>query len=362
MAMYKAMRNVITATPLPATPVALGALADLGNLHGESNMHAQGFLKLHYLAGERRWLEKAVGHPGPPASEFDGYDPRTDLSEYRAAILERLDNEVRFHGELMDIRRAVLGPDHHKMQMSTVTAVADLLQEARLFRQFAAAPSLLRLATHLLPEFASDDAEMDAMVVDLEAFGFGKDDPETRVLLEHMNLSSGDADWPMFNSAYVIAGLRRFQDHIAKARRKAEISVQEQRTASAGGAGCELPATFQEAARKAMRLLNDEIETRLRALKPGHRLAMATTPSHGGMQARFFVLRPGQDPPLGTAWTIWGPPPTISVPPITQVDDGLGHARVAFPSDTRTEAEAEEDAVRWQSLEDADRTDGPEDG
>lgn len=79
-------------------------------------------------------------------------------------------------------------------------------------RMTARAPSatLLRLASHLLPTFASDEAEMDSPEVDLEAFGIGREDPEAKLLLEHMNLGSGDAGWPHFPVAYVVRGLSAY--------------------------------------------------------------------------------------------------------------------------------------------------------
>jgi len=200
-------------TAQEAVRVMGGTAADLAAVHADP---------------ERRWLEAAVSHPGPPASEEEGYDPARDLDDYRSSILERLDNELRFHGELMDIRRAVLGPDHHKVQISTVMAVSDLIRLAgKLGGQAGAAPraALLRLASHLLPTFASDDAEMDSPVVDLEAFGIGRDDPEAKLLLEHMNLGSDDAGWPHFPSAYVIRGLSAYLLAVSKATRRAAMGM-----------------------------------------------------------------------------------------------------------------------------------------
>jgi hypothetical protein len=90
--------------------------------------HAAVLLAKRTIEDERRWLEQAVGHPGPPASEQEDYNPAADLSTYRDALIERLDNELRFHQELMEIRRALLGPDHYKIARSTTEALAELLR------------------------------------------------------------------------------------------------------------------------------------------------------------------------------------------------------------------------------------------
>lgn len=80
---------------------------------------------------------------------------------------------------------------------------------------------LLRLASHLLPTYPGDEEEMDSPVVDLEAFGIGREDPETKLLLEHMALGSDDAGWPHFPVAYVARGLSSYLLAVSKAQREA---------------------------------------------------------------------------------------------------------------------------------------------
>lgn len=261
-------------------PEALAALArDLERRDDDPftlRCHAAVLLAKRTIEIERRWLEQAVGHPGPPASEHDGYNTAADLSDYRDALIERLDNELRSHRELMEIRRAVLGhitaadqrstlqvvadafvaASQRAQQMETTlaaahsqirdlknacldalgaaqlaraeleTARADMLRDAIRTSQIEARlPSavLLRLASHLLPTFASDEAEMDSPVVDLEAFGIGREDPEAKLLLEYMQLGSDDAGWPHFPVAYVARGLSAYLLAVSKATRRAAM-------------------------------------------------------------------------------------------------------------------------------------------
>lgn len=342
-------------------------------------------------------------------------------------------------------------------------------------------PDLLlrRLAAFLLPAGASDEEEMDSPDVNLELFGLGKEDHETRILLDHMNLGSGDASWPLFNRSYVSRGLSSYLRTIAKAQRWAVLLDLQPQYSRADPSKRGLPPTIRPliypvppenrgafsrlldaSVADMARKLEAEHDRRLGDLKIGQRLAVSVdfllpggrTVAHDDFAVSgpmFMVLNPGQEPPLGQTWTIYGPmtetlreaidqlrqaappetfrtrrayskppegplPDIESVPPISVERDRMGEAdaeatawrseappsvtmvdadhferlgfqrgglpRVSYspgspivkihpldaalaryPEDTRTEAEAEEDAVRWQSHEDADRTDDPAD-
>ena len=87
----------------------------------------------------REFLERAVCHPGPPLSEHEDYDPRADLGELEASVLERMDLELKAERELRDIRKLceeALGrtPDPAR---STIQVVRDLCADhlaARTYR------------------------------------------------------------------------------------------------------------------------------------------------------------------------------------------------------------------------------------
>ena len=181
-------------------------------------------------AAHRAFLERAVCHPGPPASEHEDYDPEADLGELEAAVLERMDLELEAERELRDIRKLceeALGrtPDPAR---STVQVVRDLLAQPT---------TMQRLNERCRERRVAERATADLVPI---------------VRREHFA-----GPFPAI-SGYI------------------------KRT---------------EAARAAT------VDQALRMLKDGQRLAVHDEPE----RVDILFLDPGQEPPLGQEWTVYGP-------------------------------------------------------
>ena len=90
-------------------------------------------------AERRAFLERAVCHPGPPASEHEGYDPEAALGELEAAVLERMDLELQHERDLREIRRVLeeaIGrtPDPARSALQVARDAAAHLSAARTYR------------------------------------------------------------------------------------------------------------------------------------------------------------------------------------------------------------------------------------
>lgn len=202
-----------------------------------------------FVAGRREFLERAVCHPGPPLSETEDYDPEADLGELEASVLERMDLELKAERELRDIRKLceealVRTPDPAR---STMQVVRDLCADHSAARTYRAnmedSPAGLELH------------ETTRRMIDEFATYPGRDD-DGRLL-------------PIVRPEHFAGPFP-------------EISGYVKRTAAARAA---------------------TIDQALRMLKDGQRLAVHDEPE----RVDILFLDPGQEPPLGQEWTVYGP-------------------------------------------------------
>ena len=198
------------------------------------------------VAAHRAFLERAVCHPGPPASEHEDYDPEADLGELEAAVLERMDLELKAERELRDIRKLceeALGrtPDPARSTMQVVSDLCAYAEAARTYR-----------------------ANMEDPPAGLE--------PHETMARPAVHDPGHD------RGGHLLPRVR--PEHFAGPF--PAISGYVKRT---------------EAARAAT------IDQALRMLKDGQRLAVHDEPE----RVDILFLDPGQEPPLGQEWTVYGP-------------------------------------------------------
>lgn len=217
------------------------------------------------LVAHRAFLERAVCHPGPPASEHEDYDPEADIGELEAAVLERMDLEPKAERELQNIRKLceeALGrtPDPARSTMQVVRELCAHHSAARTYR-----------ANMEDPPAGLEPHEMASPIVRREHFA---------------------GPFPAI-SGYV------------------------KRTAAARA------ATVGQA---------------LRMLKDGQRLAVHDEPE----RVDILFLDPGQEPPLGQEWTVYGPPHPKAAEFQKLVDDLRGkHAGALNSPETRARLQTE---------------------
>lgn len=88
-------------------------------------------------AARRRFLERAVCHPGPPLSEHEGYTGEEDLGEHEANILERMDRELRLESDLGTIWRLTEGAMGGTLGIGRTASIDPLDAVRRLLNELA---------------------------------------------------------------------------------------------------------------------------------------------------------------------------------------------------------------------------------
>jgi len=186
------------------------------------------------LAARREFLEQAVCHPGPPASEHEDYDPEAPLGELEAAVLERMDLELKAERELWDIRK--------------------LCEEA-----LGRTPDPARATIQVVRELLTQPTVMQRL----------NEQCRDRRQAERAALATPLGEMPVVRPEHFAGPFPAISGYVKRTR--------EARAAT--------------------------IDQALRMLKPGQSLAVHDEPE----RVDILFLDPGQYPPLGQTWTVYGP-------------------------------------------------------